>query len=88
MCVFCLELFCFLLTFLSSPDLTRFGKGVSQLPRVRDKNRGKVTDISHRLGTPMMPKPEWLIATPKDQLPQPERLAFPPTPVEGMDVLR
>jgi hypothetical protein len=24
--------------------------------------------------------PEWLKATPKDQLPQPERLAFPPPP--------
>ena len=36
-------------------------------------------DISHRLGTPKMPKPEWLIALPKDKLPQPERLAFPPT---------
>lgn len=45
---------------------------------MRPKNRGKVADVSHRLGTPQMPKPEWLIALPKDKLPQPERLAFPP----------
>ena len=38
-----------------------------------------MVEISHRLGTPKMPKPEWLIALPKDKLPQPERLAFPPT---------
>lgn len=56
----------------------RHDKGVSPLPRMRPKNRGKVTDVSHRLGTPQMPKPEWLIALPKDKLPRPERLAFPP----------
>lgn len=65
-------------------DLTRFSKGVSPLPRTRSKNRGKVVDVSYRLGTPMMPKPEWLVAIPKDQLPQPKRLAFPPTPVDGI----
>ena len=64
--------------------MTKFSKGVSPLQRARNKNRGKVNDVSYRLGTPKMPKPEWLIATPKDKLPQPERLAFPPTSKEGI----
>lgn len=50
------------------------------MPKTKSRERGKVVDISLRLGTPSMPTPEWLIATPKDQLPQPERLAFPPPP--------
>lgn len=41
-------------------------------------NRGKVVDVSHRLGTPEMACSEWLILVPKEELPVPERLAFPP----------
>ncbi len=51
----------------------------------KERNRGKIGDISIRLGTPVMVCPEWLIATPKDKLPQPERYAFPcPPKGEGM----
>lgn len=78
------HVFCFICVCL---DSTRFAKGVSPLPRMRSKIGGKVVDVSHRLGTPMMPKPEWLIAMPKDKLPQPARLAFPPTPIEGLIVV-
>lgn len=48
------------------------------IPNLKPINRGKVVDISQRLGTPKMECPEWLILTPKDQIPVPERLAFPP----------
>ena len=78
----------FVVILFSNLDLARHSKGVSPLPKVRSRIRGKVVDVSHRLGTPMMPKPEWLIATPKDQLPQPERLAFPPTPKDGLFALK
>lgn len=50
------------------------------LPKFTPVKRGKVNDVSTRLGTPIQPVPEWLIATPKDELPQPERLAFTPPP--------
>ena len=41
-------------------------------------------DVSHKLGTPQQECPQWLVAAPKDQLPQPERLAFtPPARDEG-----
>ena len=50
------------------------------MPKTKPIERGKVVDISYRLGTERIPTPEWLKATPKDQLPQPERLAFPPPP--------
>jgi metastasis-associated protein MTA len=59
---------------------TKFANGIPSLPKLKPIQRGKVVDISHRLGTPAMITPEWLKATPKDQLPQPERLAFPPPP--------
>ncbi|XP_027194230.2 metastasis-associated protein MTA3-like [Dermatophagoides pteronyssinus] len=58
----------------------RYQKGFNKhTPKLKKIDRGNVCDISHRLGTPKMPKPEWLIALPKDKLPQPKRLAFPPT---------
>lgn len=55
------------------------------LPEIKGATRGSVVDVSHRLGTPLQECPQWLIAAPKDQLPQPERLAFtPPARGEGM----
>lgn len=54
------------------------------IPNLKPINRGKVVDISQRLGTPKMECPEWLILTPKDQIPVPERLAFP-LPEKGKD---
>ncbi|RWS30945.1 metastasis-associated protein MTA3-like protein [Leptotrombidium deliense] len=59
--------------------VTRYPDGVyPSLSKLKSIERGKVVDVSHRLGTPQMPCPEWLIATPKDQIPKPEREAFPP----------
>ncbi|XP_054154293.1 metastasis-associated protein MTA3-like [Oppia nitens] len=58
----------------------KFANGIPPKPKTRPIERGKVVDISQRLGTPQMVTPQWLIATPKDQLPQPERLAFIPPP--------
>ncbi|RWS16296.1 metastasis-associated protein MTA3-like protein [Dinothrombium tinctorium] len=65
--------------------LTRFPDGnYPSLPKLKSINRGKVVEVSYRLGTPQMPCPEWLIATPKDKIPKPEREAFPP-PERGKD---
>lgn len=56
------------------------------LPNLKPVSRGKVVDVSHKLGIAEMECPEWLIATPKDQLPVPERLAFPP-PEKGKGMI-
>ncbi|XP_022249422.1 metastasis-associated protein MTA3-like [Limulus polyphemus] len=55
-------------------------EGLPKIPKPKPRNRGSILDISHRLGAPNIPTPEWLIALPKDKLPQPERLAFIPPP--------
>lgn len=44
----------------------------------RPRERGAVVDVSHRLGTPNLPRPEWLHPTPREQIPVPVRQAFPP----------
>lgn len=70
---------------------SRFSNGISpsDLPKITNeskskRNRGSVVAVSHKLGTPEQECPEWLVATAKDQLPQPERLAFtPPARGEG-----
>lgn len=70
---------------------SRFSNGAtpSDLPKSKDeskgkRNRGTVVAVSYKLGTPEQECPEWLVATAKDQLPQPERLAFtPPARGEG-----
>lgn len=46
--------------------------------RRRPRDRGTVVDVSHRLGTPNLPRPEWLHPTPREQIPTPVRHAFPP----------
>lgn len=46
----------------------------------RPRERGTVVDVSHRLGTPNLPRPEWLHPTPREQIPVPVRQAFPPMP--------
>ncbi|KAH8030225.1 hypothetical protein HPB51_006657 [Rhipicephalus microplus] len=46
--------------------------------RRRPRERGAVVDVSHRLGTPNLPRPEWLHPTPREQIPTPVRHAFPP----------
>ncbi|XP_076313740.1 metastasis-associated protein MTA3-like isoform X2 [Tachypleus tridentatus] len=62
---------------------TKLLEGLPKIPTAKSRNRGSVLDISHRLGAPNIPIPEWLIALPKNKLPQPERLAFPPPPRDG-----
>lgn len=44
------------------------------------KNRGSVTKIANRLGNPDPNETEWLKLTPKDKIPQPEKVAFPKPP--------
>ncbi|XP_053205547.1 metastasis-associated protein MTA1-like [Panonychus citri] len=51
---------------------------VTSIPNFKPINRGKIIDISQRLGTPLMDCPEWLILKPKSQQTGPRRLAFPP----------
>jgi metastasis-associated protein MTA len=46
------------------------------LPKINKVERGKVVTVSTKLGTPEQECPQWLIATPKEDIPQPERLAF------------
>lgn len=46
----------------------------------RKKNRGSVTKIANRLGNPPPGDNEWLKLTPKDKLPQPEKVAYPKPP--------
>lgn len=59
----------------------RFADGQApSLPNMKTVKRGTVVDVSHRLGTPLQECPTWLVLTPKDELPQPERLAFTPPP--------
>lgn len=44
------------------------------------KNRGSVTKIANRLGNPEPCETEWLKLTPKDKMPQPDKVAFPKPP--------
>lgn len=88
MFLFLLKLNSFLnLLFPLITDQTRYNKGVTPLPKLVNRFRCKVNDVSHRLGTPKQPRPDWLIPTPKDKIPKPERLSFPPTPANGMFIL-
>ncbi|XP_031632273.1 metastasis-associated protein MTA3 isoform X2 [Contarinia nasturtii] len=44
------------------------------------KNRGSVTKIANRLGNPEPCESDWLKLTPKDKMPQPDKVAFPKPP--------
>ena len=46
----------------------------------KKKDRGSVTLIANRLGNPATTGCEWLKLTPKDQMPKPEKVAFPKPP--------
>lgn len=46
----------------------------------RKKNRGSVTHIADRLGNPEPIEGDWLVLTPKDKMPQPDKVAFPKPP--------
>lgn len=59
------------------------GKSPSEILKLlsyRKKNRGKVTNIANRLGNPEPIEGDWLVLTPKDKMPQPEKVAFPKPP--------
>ncbi|XP_019870443.2 metastasis-associated protein MTA3 isoform X1 [Aethina tumida] len=53
---------------------------LKQLLTYKKKNRGSVTAIATRLGRPGPVTPPWLILTDKENLPKPERVAFPKPP--------
>lgn len=44
------------------------------------KNRGSVTKIANRLGNPEPCDTDWLKLTPKDKMPQPDKVFFPKPP--------
>lgn len=46
----------------------------------KKKDRGSVTLIANRLGNPATTGCEWLKLTPRDQMPKPEKVAFPKPP--------
>lgn len=46
----------------------------------RKKNRGSVTHIADRLGNPEPIEGDWLVLTPKDKMPQPDKVSFPKPP--------
>lgn len=46
----------------------------------KKKDRGSVTLIANRLGNPAATGNEWLILTPKDQMPKQDKPAFPKPP--------
>lgn len=53
---------------------------LKQLLVYNKKERGSVTAIATRLGNPNTVVPAWLILTDKENLPKPERVAFPKPP--------
>jgi hypothetical protein len=48
--------------------------------KYKKKDRGSVTLIANRLGNPATTGCEWLILTPRDQMPKPEKVSFPKPP--------
>lgn len=46
----------------------------------KHKDRGSVTKIADKLGNPGATVAEWLILTPKDMMPKPEKVFFPKPP--------
>ncbi|XP_052894639.1 metastasis-associated protein MTA1 [Anopheles moucheti] len=59
------------------------GKSITEIRRLltfRKKDRGSVTQIANRLGNPGVSVNEWLILTPKENMPKPDVVAFPKPP--------
>lgn len=59
------------------------GKSLTEIQKLlvyRKKCRGSVTGIADRLGNPEPIENDWLKLTPKDKMPQPEKVAFPKPP--------
>ncbi|KAL9871272.1 metastasis associated 1-like isoform 3-T6 [Glossina fuscipes fuscipes] len=53
---------------------------IKKLLLLKKKERGSVTKIANRLGSPGIGPHEWLILTPKDKLPKPDVVSFPKPP--------
>lgn len=47
---------------------------------LKKKDRGSVTKIANRLGSPGSGPHEWLVLTPKDKMPKPDVVSFPKPP--------
>lgn len=47
---------------------------------LKKKERGSVTKIANRLGSPGIGPHEWLVLTPKEKMPQPDIVSFPKPP--------
>nr|XP_023017948.1 metastasis-associated protein MTA3 [Leptinotarsa decemlineata] len=63
--------------------MAMIGKTIAELKQLliyQKKNRGSVTAIATRLGRPGPITPQWLILTPKEMLPQPDKVAYPKPP--------
>uniref|UniRef100_A0A182QVP1 Metastasis-associated protein MTA n=1 Tax=Anopheles farauti TaxID=69004 RepID=A0A182QVP1_9DIPT len=63
--------------------ITEAGKSVTEIRRLltfRKKDRGSVTHIANRLGNPGVTVNEWLVLTPKENMPKPDVVAFPKPP--------
>ncbi|KAH8310371.1 hypothetical protein KR044_001020, partial [Drosophila immigrans] len=59
------------------------GKSQAEIKKMlllKPKDRGSVTKIANRLGAPGSGPHEWLVLTPKDQMPQPVVVSFPKPP--------
>ncbi|XP_050068350.1 metastasis-associated protein MTA1 [Anopheles maculipalpis] len=59
------------------------GKSLTEIRRLltfRKKDRGSVTHIANRLGNPGVSVNEWLVLTPKENMPKPDVVAFPKPP--------
>ncbi|XP_049277208.1 metastasis-associated protein MTA1 [Anopheles funestus] len=59
------------------------GKSITEIRRLltfRKKDRGSVTQIANRLGNPGVSVNEWLVLTPKENMPKPDVVAFPKPP--------
>lgn len=59
------------------------GKTITEIHKLlvyKKKFRGSVTKIANRLGNPEPMESDWLVLTPKDKMPQPEKVAYPKPP--------
>ena len=53
---------------------------IQKLLVLKKKDRGSVTKIANRLGSPGTGPHEWLVLTPKDKMPKPDVVSFPKPP--------
>lgn len=53
---------------------------IRKLLSLKKKERGSVTKIANRLGSPGIGPHEWLTLTPKDKMPKPDVVSFPKPP--------